>query len=256
MLLQVPCWASSDPNKDCAQGQWNDAYPPSSLADYAAAFQKLVQLYGDRVSTWEVWNEPNISRFWAPAPNAAAYTQLLQLSYAAIKGQQPAATVLGGSLAGADLPFLDAMYAAGAAGYFDALALHPYSTGSPDSCLDTQRSFRCGVPAVRSLMSYHGNPKPIWITEFGWSTYGGGNGVSEATQRQYLEQALAMVETWQDVPVATWYTLVDPEFNYPGMPQEDYFGLYDGQHRPKPSASWLRESRFPFQVYVPLLRKY
>jgi hypothetical protein len=252
LLLQVPCWASSDPSKDCAASQWDDAYPPLNHEDYADAFGKLVELFGDRVDVWEVWNEPNMERFWKPVPDAEAYTQLLQTTCTTIKSRDPNSIVLGGSLAGADTAFLYAMYKAGAKDDFDALALHPYSGGAPDDCVDPRWAYQCGIDAIRSMMLHHGDSKDVWFTEFGWSSYNRPPGVGEQTQQLYLQEALALLELWEFVPVATWYNLVDTDFNFPGLPHEDYFGLHDRTHRAKPAAVWLSKSRFAHKLYLPL----
>jgi hypothetical protein len=254
MLLQVPCWASSDPRKNCAQGKWDDAYPPSNDDDYAAAMRKLVTHFGDRVTVWEVWNEPNVARFWKPAPDARAYTRLLQRTYAAIKAQQPDAVVLGGSLAGADYHFLDAMYAAGAAAYFDALALHPYSTGAPGLCTEVQWSFACGIDGIRSQMLQRGDDKPLWLTEFGWSTYGS---LTEEMQRDYLIAALAELEKRPYVAAVSWYTLVNTDFKDlpPELAHDNDFGLFYRDYRPKLAAQWLAARSQREKVYLPALRK-
>lgn len=256
LLLQVPCWASSDPTKDCVTSQWDDAYPPLNHQDYADAFGRLLELFGDRVDVWEVWNEPNIERFWKPVPDARAYTQLLQTTYRTIKSRDPDSIVLGGSLAGADTAFLYAMYEAGAKDSFDALALHPYSGGAPDECADLRWAYQCGVDAIRSMMLHYGDSKDVHFTEFGWSSYNGPGGVGELSQRVYLQEALTLLELWDFVRVATWYNLVDTDFNLPNLPHEDYFGLHDRALRTKPSAAWLRISHFPHNVYLPVCSRY
>jgi hypothetical protein len=254
MLLQVPCWASTDPRKNCTQERWDDAYPPSNFGDYAAALRKLAAHFGDRVTVWEVWNEPNVARFWKPAPDASAYTRLLQTTYAAIKAQQPHAVVLGGSLAGADYRFLDAMYAAGAQGAFDALALHPYSAGAPGLCTEVQWSFACGIDGIRSQMLQKGDGKPLWLTEFGWSTYGS---LTEAMQRDYLIGALAELQKRPYVAAVSWYTLVNTDFQDlpPELAKDNDFGLFYRDYRPKLAAQWLAAERQRAQLYLPALRK-
>lgn len=254
LLLQVPCWASSDTNKNCATNTWDDAYPPVDFEDYADAYRKLIELYGDRVDVWEVWNEPNSERFWKPAPDPLAYTSLLKKTYPAIKAENPNATVLGGSLAGADTFFLDSMYGAGAKGYFDALSLHPYSGGAPDDCSFGQWTFKCGVEGVRSMMVHHNDPQEIWITEFGWSSFSQTPGVGEKRQAIYLQEALDIVEYWEYVPVVTWYNLVDSAFQIPGLEHEDYMGLFDRSYRAKPAAEWLRDLYYPSENYIPVIQ--
>lgn len=261
LLLQTPCWASSDPAKRCIAGNetWDDAYPPANYRDYADAFRKLIEAYGDLVNTWEVWNEPNIERFWKPAPDADAYVQLLAVTYSAIKAVQSDAVVLGASLAGADLDYLWAMYDADAKGRFDALALHPYSTPrAPDDCTEREWSFTCGIDQVRSLMLRRGDDRPIYLTEFGWSTYSGIDGVSEETQRQYLIEALESLAVREYVTAAAWYTLVDTTFaSLPvELPYDNDFGLFTANHRPKLAAVWLQtQLSKPFELFLPTVRR-
>jgi hypothetical protein len=102
------------------------------------------------------------------------------------------------------------------------------------------------------MMLHHGDSKDVWFTEFGWSSYNRPPGVGEQTQQLYLQEALALLELWEFVPVATWYNLVDTDFNFPGLPHEDYFGLHDRTHRAKPAAVWLSKSRFAHKLYLPL----
>jgi beta-glucosidase/6-phospho-beta-glucosidase/beta-galactosidase len=244
MVAETPCWASTAPDKECSTPDANpDSYkwhPPANTADYAAALSFLVDRYGAQVEAWEIWNEPNFPRFWGNAPDASAYTALLQAAYPAIKASDPDALVLGGSLAGADTAYLQAMYAAGAQGFFDALALHPYSgTLPPDACSDPRWSYGCGVEQVRQTMLDAGDDLPIWFTEFGWSSLEGSGGVGEASQAAYLQQAAAMLAAWDYVPVAIWYNLLNTGTAASGD-HEDQYGLFRHDHSPKPAADQFR----------------
>src|SRR5690606_9251533 len=98
------------------------------------------------------------------------YVNLLRLTRGVIRQMQPEAIVLGGSLAGGDVKFLSEMYAAGAKGNFDGLALHPYSLPrAPDDYSDCRWSFSCAIDSIRSMMEAQGDAKPVYLTEFGWS---------------------------------------------------------------------------------------
>ena len=247
MLHSTPCWASSDPNRNCANKQWLTTYPPRNSADYASAMRKLVHLYRNKVVAWEVWNEPNTSRFWAPTPNATAYTNLLKTTYSAVKAEKASATVLGGSLAGADMDFMLAMYDAGARGHFDALALHPYSgTAAPNDCPNLRSSFACGVESIRDMMLHIGDNKPVWFTEYGWSSYSGTGGVGLQTQRSYLQQSVGLVNSWNFVPVATWYNLIETNSSSGALEFEDHMGLFNINYDAKPAGR-----AFPIQTFDP-----
>ncbi|HFC11855.1 MAG TPA: hypothetical protein ENJ56_03345 [Anaerolineae bacterium] len=259
VVNEVPCWASADPNRNCSIPAWNTHYPARNNQDYADALRKLVQLFADKVIAWEIWNEPNDVRFWQPQPDAAAYSQLLQTAYTTIKAEASGEIVLGGSLAGADIDFLLAMYANGARDSFDALALHPYSgTVAPTECPNLRSSFGCGVEAIHTMMAWNNDAKPIWFTEFGWSDYIGTGGVGSAQHLAFLQDALAMLENWEFVPVATWYNLIDTTSASGTLEFEDHMGWFRPNLQPKNSATWLRErvlAPLTNKLYLPIIRQ-
>jgi len=62
---------------------------------------------------------------------STGYTMLLAAAYPAVKVADPTAIVVLGGLSKNDYDYLAQLYAAGARGYFDTVAVHPY-TGSVD----------------------------------------------------------------------------------------------------------------------------
>ena len=128
---------------------------------------QVVTRYKDRVRTWEVWNEPNLSEFW-PAP-MPLYARLLQVAYQAAKSADPSTTVvLGGLFRGVNIERIDALFkalrdlpeAAANAFYHDVIGFHLYDGGhcSPFDELAYLRTF-FWRPRV--------GDKPVWITESG-----------------------------------------------------------------------------------------
>ena len=200
---------------------------PASSAQYATWASDVARRYAPKgVRAFEIWNEPNIVRFWQPKPNPAAYTADLVAAYAAIKAVDPSAFVISGGLARAvtdgtnysPIDFLKAMYADGARGSFDALGYHPYSFPAlPDTyeSLSAWSQMAQTAPSIRNVMKNNGDSrKPIWITEFGVPSIGP-SGVGEAAQRTALYQAIAYVRrtswigafyiyTWQDGATEPW----------------------------------------------------
>ncbi|HTI29788.1 MAG TPA: glycosyl hydrolase [Methylomirabilota bacterium] len=181
-------WASSAPASAPAGDR--PFYAPSSNADYAAYAKAVVHRYKDRIHVWEIWNEENSSIFWKPAPSAAAYAAMLKAAYAAIKAEDPAATVVLGGTAGFDKAFMDGIVAAGAWSSFDALAIHTYVAVQPESSM-----MATWLENARAYLDTKGQ-KPLWITEFGWSTYTGSGssyvGVTEAKQADYTARGYLM----------------------------------------------------------------
>jgi hypothetical protein len=219
---------------------------PDTYATFAAAAAARYAPMG--VHQWEIWNEPNISMFWQPAPSSAAYTALLKAAYTAIHRADPAATVISGGLAPtatqdgriAPVQFLSEIYADGGAGYFDAVGWHPYAyPAPPSSSADTGWSEMFGTtPNVRSLMVANGDgAKRVWGTEFGAPTCtGDATCVSEAGQAQIITQAYAL---WRSYP---WTgPLISYMYQDTGTDEsnrENHFGFvrYDGTQKPAYAA--------------------
>jgi polysaccharide biosynthesis protein PslG len=161
-------WAASVPG--------NDKGAPTSADDYAAYARAFTERYGREgrfwaerpelppapVTTIEIWNEPDNSEFWAPAPDPAAYIDLYLKARAAIREADPRARVLIGGLTGAPT-FLPQLLAArpDARGQVDGVAVHTYSP-EPLGALAEARDAR------RTLVSLGMADVPLWVTEFGW----------------------------------------------------------------------------------------
>jgi hypothetical protein len=224
-FMNTPCWASSAPEslkQGCAGEWWSrgvSAYAPNDPADYAAALGMLAARYKGKVAAWEIWNEPNSTDFFKAPDQAAAYAALVKAAYPAVKAADPAATVVAGSLSQSDHAFTARLYQLGIKGFFDAFSVHPYSDDV--SPLDTRAgqdarySFVRGVPAVHSVMLANGDERPMWLTEAGFSTSPvrtsdhWRNGVSEATQAQFVRQHLQQVGKWPWVRAIVWFNLQD-----------------------------------------------
>lgn len=242
VLYEAPAWASGAVGKTT----------PSDPADFARFAKFLANRYEGRVSGYEIWNEQDLARFWTGGANPGAYTKLLRAAYPAIKRADPGAQVVFGGLDytwyGAD--FLERAYAAGAKGYFDAMAVHAYTLCGTRDPTETKRYSDGTVMEgsfaryrnLRKTMVAHNDKKPIWITEFGWNTSsakcspGGGTyygGVSEAEQAEYLKKAFRVLERDPYVKVAFWY-MARNWASDADTPNTSY-GLMSSRFAPKPS---------------------
>jgi polysaccharide biosynthesis protein PslG len=254
VLVDPPDWRSTAP----ASGRLRAMYPPRHVADMAALATALVERYGPGggfwtahreltpapIHGWQVWNEPNITAFWATGPDAAAYTRLLSAVGSAIRAADPSAEVVAAGLPLADngIPiarFVDAMYAAGARDAFDTLAIHPYAS-------DAAGVLRI-LWAVRSQLDGLGDPdRRIWATEFGWST--GGPPVtitmSEAAQAAVLRDTIDLMRRSRDALRLRGFVVFRFRDVAPNPAQTDVWALHAGLVRadgsPKPALGALR----------------
>jgi hypothetical protein len=210
---------------------------------------------------WELWNEPDSGAFWAGAPQPAAYAALVRAAYPAIKAAQPDDTVVLGGLVGNNMDFLEQLYAHGAQGSFDAVAVHTDTaclTNGPDVFYRDERG-RIGrytfsaYREVHAVMRDHGDgAKPIWMTEIGWNTQsvrrGSCNvgmwagqkrlGVSRKRQARFLRAAYRCLAADPFVGVAFWFGIQDIPRIYTGHARG--FGLYGLSGKPKPAARAFR----------------
>ncbi|MGZ4201083.1 MAG: GH39 family glycosyl hydrolase [Thermoleophilaceae bacterium] len=202
-------WAESHPTPD-------DHSPPSHAADFGAYAQAFAKRYGPGgdfwsshpeltplpVTTYEIWNEPNRSDFWAPRPDPGGYADLYSAARAAIRQVEPGAQVIVGGLANSDpVGFIRGLYSAGI-GDVDGVGLHPYARDVP------------GVLATLALVRAALAPgTPIYVTETGWPTRGmaeGAGGLPDATRGgdlALLADALARSDCGvRDMVVYSWVT--------------------------------------------------
>ncbi len=155
--------------------------PPANASDFGSFVGALAAYMKGTVAAYELWNEPNLSCEWGnSSPDPARYTSLLKAAYPKIKAADPQVVVLsaglattggdGGATALNDCTFIDAMYGAGAKGYFDALGSHPYGfANSPETRnANNVTDFRRAADQ-HAVMAAHGDgAKKVWATEFGW----------------------------------------------------------------------------------------
>jgi hypothetical protein len=164
-ISSTPCWASGAPAalvSVCRPGESDEAsdWAPSRPADFAAIAAYLAMRYRSGLAAIEVWNEPDHinERYFAGPEKARRYAAMVRAAYPAIKHANPHVAVLAGSLVGSNGVFLDHLYAEGIKGFYDGLAVHYYSL--------TLAALR----SIRAAQLAHGDTKPIWLDEFGWSS--------------------------------------------------------------------------------------
>jgi len=169
------------------------------------------------IQSWQIWNEPNLKKYFAPYPSPGKYARLLQISYPAIKGKDHHARIIAAGMPGyGDVTawtFLSNLYAvAGIKAYFDAAALHPYG-----SSLDQVRT---EIERVRNVMTNRGDSAtPLWIDEIAWgSAPPDGHGINKGLtgQATMLTGAFKMILTHRtawNVERLFWYHWRDPRYS-------------------------------------------
>lgn len=166
-------------------GNFVDA-PPDDFADFARYCGILAERYRGRISAYQIWNEPNLSREWGDrTPNAAGYVALLQACSEAIRAADPDAILISAGLAptgtndATALPddvYLQTMYDAGFQRFVDVVGMHAPGYSAPDVPPEDGAgghrffTFR-RVEDLRRIMVANGDAaRQAALLEVGWTT--------------------------------------------------------------------------------------
>jgi hypothetical protein len=227
--------------------QGEDHSPPASPADYGAYAGAFAARYGPAGSFWrahptlpalpvetiEIWNEPDSSPFWKPAPNAATYDELYLRARNAILAASPTIRVIVGGLTNPRL-FLRLMLEArpDMLGHIDGVGIHPYGN-DPHAVGD---AIKAASETVRALGM---GSTPLYVTEFGWTTSppGVNNYLPERLRPAYIERTLKLIGHSDCAVAATLlYTWITPRLD-PANGQQ-WFGVQapDGSSSPDGEA--------------------
>ena len=183
---------------------WRLAPPaaPETFARFAAAFALR---YRDTVRFYQIWDEPNIAPHWGNRLiDPVAYARLLRAAATAVRAADPDAVILAAALAPTQDRghtaidegfFLQRLYAAGAAPYFDAVLVQPYGFGTAPEDARSRvdaLNFRRALWVRRVMVAAGDAQTPLWAVRFGWNrqVQDPYKTVSMANQSRFTQQAI------------------------------------------------------------------
>jgi hypothetical protein len=258
LLTYVPQWAEMPGTN----------YPnPTDFGQFAGAAAQHYAPMG--VHAFEIWNEPNLADTWGGiSVSPASYTQVLIAGYNAIKAVDPGSVVISGGLSpatdeanGSEMSpgtFLIDMYVDGAAGYMDAVGIHPYFyPGDPLTPVAWNTFY--DMPIFYEIMAAFGDAsKKIWVTEFGVPTCNNTSVcVSQATQASQLTEVFSQIKQWSWVGPFFYYNWQDGTDTT--QPVEN-FGLLNSSGNAKPAlesfdngAALLNSGPVPANTTPPII---
>lgn len=217
---------------------------PAQFAEFAAA---AAERYRDSVTMWEIWNEPNLETFFKPAPDIAAYGDLLTHTYPAMRAVRDDLWVIAGGMAPATddgpniapITFLAGLYDGGVNQYLDAVAMHPYSYPAlPDDPAEWNAAQQ--MWKMRDIMIAGGDEgKLIWITEFGAPTGTSERAVSQAVQARSVRLILQATTDVEWLGPAFVYSIRDSGDDTDDPEQN--FGILQRDFTPKQAYAVVRE---------------
>ena len=229
-IVRAPAWATG--------GDDHEGAVPLDPSTYAAFVTEVVRRYGRGGTFWayglvpvrpivsyQVWNEPDIGRYWQGEPWAPTYVRLLRPAARAIKAVDPRAQVVAAGLTNESWEDLRLLYKAGGRRHFDAAAIHPFSR-RPSNVLKIVR-------LARGVMRRAGDRrKPLVLSEVSWSsgkgrsTFNYGWETTERGQAKRIRQILPRLARQRRrlrIQSLYWYTWLSPQlgddesFSYAGL---------------------------------------
>jgi hypothetical protein len=231
VVQDTPRWAALHPHDGTAS-------PPRDGRSAGRFLRALVARWGPRgtlwaehpdvrpvpVRDWQVWNEPNFKGYWSVQPYAKTYVRLLRAAHRAIHAADPGARTVMAGLTNRSWLALRTLYAAGARGTFDVVALNTFTRRPRDVV-------RLARLARREMRRHHDARVPVWITELSWpASVGrikskGGFETDEAGQTAKLRSALTLLAAAQRrlrIGRVYWYTWLSSEgtqsaFDFSGL---------------------------------------
>jgi len=249
VVHRTPGWAAARPADGAASA-------PAGSEAYARFLTALVGRYGPRgslwterpelprmsIRDWQVWNEPNLTRYWTSQPFARAYVKLLRAARRALRAADPGARVILAGLPNESWTALRSVYRAGGRGSFDAVALHPY-TGRPRNMI------RLAEFARRETRRFGDARVPLWITELSWPASKGKTGgapgfiTDERGQAARLRAGLSLLVRFRRrlrIERVVWYTWLSEEGSQNAFDWSGLRRLRGGRVVSAPSLSVFR----------------
>lgn len=264
-VVGAPDWARHPENAQFLEN-WE------SFGDFMAF---LADRYRGRVNAWEIWNEQNMAHEMHGTVRISDYANLLSAGYQGVKEADSDALVVFGGLTPTgvndpetainDVDYLRDFYAFEEGAFrefFDIMGAHlnatnnPPGTSHPDNPGPGEWSdhnsfyFLRGVD-LRSVMDEFGDERPMWVTEFGWTTenqaegYEYGADVSEEDQANYLVDAFEVAR--ERMPWISGMFVWNLNFSIMTPPEDEKFpwSVLNDDWSPRPAYTALQQMPKP-----------
>lgn len=159
-----------DSRTSSAVGQVPICYGPEVLEAWKNYVTALAKHYAGRINYFEIWNEPDISDFWAPgSSNPEEYAQLINETGAVILKENANAKIgacMSDAFASEFLHFKDYLFKlAKNVQQLDFFSYHRYNSRADVDLLQN-------VSYMRKIFAFNGLPKvEIWGGECGYASY-------------------------------------------------------------------------------------
>jgi len=221
---------------------------------WCAYVRATVEHFRDRVTWWEVWNEPDAKFSWRGANDPFEYVEFTRRTAEAVRDADPAGKVVGGVFARSDLAFISHCFAGGLGKYCDAVSYHIYSA---DEAEDVER-----IANLKALIAQYCPGLPLIQGEGGCQSRGDGRGALRNQEWTREKQAKSLTrhmisQLGEGVMFASYFSCMDMiealngrvgnkasylDYGYFGVlgAEFDADGFSIGEYSPKPSYRALQ----------------
>lgn len=245
-------------------------HPSEWIEDWGDFVYATVARYGRErgwIKYWELWNEPNLAKsgYESGLYEIKDFVRILEVGRAAARAADPEAHIVMGGLASIwsappspynydYFDYLEHVAEEGGWNAVDIIAIHPYRPDAPEGNpwrRDRSFDFRDEMQRLDEILLKYGS-KPIWITEWGWSTNEGWPGVDPDTQAFFLIRASVLAMAHPSIEKIFWYDFRND--TQPGAPYdrpvynnrevEFHYGLLRRTYPLDPNRGDLRKPAF------------
>jgi len=178
VLLPAPSalWSTSAPAAEVENAQGKSdyvepgplAYAPKNWTNFSNYAAEVARHYR-QLQPWpktyiQILNEPIFTAYAMPRRlgyTLVDYLRALEVAGRAVRAADPQCQVIGGISAGVEDELTREFVVKGGLSLVDVFDLHIYETPRP------AERYEDSFSSLEELMSTHGGPKPVWITEWG-----------------------------------------------------------------------------------------
>lgn len=207
---------------------------PEARAAFARWAVAAARHFSGRGVIWELFNEPNNTMFWPPAPDAGEYNALALEVGGAFRDAVPNEQLIGPAVDARDLNYLQACINGRAHHWWSALSVHPYRQTNPESVAADYARLREMIDKAGPA----GNQLNLISSEWGYS--------SAWPKMDEDRQAIMLTRTFltnlaNGIPVSIWYDWSDDgadpreDEHHFGLVRHDYRGGASSPYEPKPA---------------------
>ncbi len=132
---------------------------------FAAFAAAAAARYKGRGIIWEIWNEPNIKKFWGDEPDVDDYMALVEVTCEAIREADHDALIIAPATCGCDGGFIKKCAEHGLLELVDGISVHPYREGGPETVTNCYHTLR---KIVENHFSGNESKPKIISSEWGW----------------------------------------------------------------------------------------